>query len=141
MIKIKKYIITPFIVLTIFSILFINIIPTKATEDPYILDLLDTTSKFRDSAGFQESEKTPEQITLSVIGIVLALLGLGFLVLIIISGIQWMTSGGNEEKISTARKNIINATIGLAIVLLSYVISSFIFENIQKAAEDPYFYL
>lgn len=41
------------------------------------------------------------------------------LFLIIYGGIQWMTSGGDKEKISAARNRIIYAIIGLVIIFLS----------------------
>ena len=61
-----------------------------------------------------------------IVKTILSLLGILFLILIIISGFQWMTAGGNEETIAKARKRIINASIGLGIVILSYSIASFI---------------
>ena len=69
-----------------------------------------------------------------VINSLLALLGIVFLVLIIISGYQWMMAGGNEETITTAKNRIKNATIGLAIVLFSYTISYYIFMLIEGAS-------
>ena len=39
--------------------------------------------------------------------------------MLIIAGFTWMTSGGNEEKITTARKMLIWALVGIAIALLS----------------------
>ena len=60
-----------------------------------------------------------------IIGYTLSMIGVFFLILIIISGYQWMSAGGNEETIGKAKKRIINATIGLAIVLMAYAISYF----------------
>jgi len=48
------------------------------------------------------------------------ILAVGFgiaLILLIIAGIKYMTSGGDAEKAGTARAGIINALIGVAIVL------------------------
>ncbi len=112
---------------------------SSTENDPIFYDILDQTVDFSKSAGiYKDDPKTPQDITISIIEIVLGLLGLGFLILIIVSGIQWMTSGGNEEKVTKARKNIINAVIGLGIVLTAYIISNFIFESIQKATEVEY---
>ena len=62
----------------------------------------------------------------NIIRIFLSLLGIFFLILIIIGGYEWMMAGGNEETIQKAKKRIINATIGLAIVLMAYAITYFI---------------
>ena len=62
----------------------------------------------------------------TVVAGLLSLLGILFLVLILIGGYQWMTAGGNEETITKARKRIINATIGLAIIALAYALHIFV---------------
>ena len=72
----------------------------------------------------------------SIIQLFLGLLGLIALVIILIAGFKWMTSGGNEEKISEARKMLIAGIVGLIIILASYVITSFILESIQGALNN-----
>src|SRR5258708_3446126 len=54
-----------------------------------------------------------------IIYIVAALLVLFFLVL---GAFNWITSGGDKEKVGKARGQIINALIGLAILALAFVI-------------------
>ncbi|KKS94359.1 MAG: hypothetical protein UV70_C0002G0068 [Parcubacteria group bacterium GW2011_GWA2_43_13] len=68
-----------------------------------------------------------------VINIFLGFLGLIALILIIYAGIIWMTSGGNQDKISQAKKIMINGVIGLAIILGAAVIANFIFWLIGRA--------
>ncbi len=62
----------------------------------------------------------------SIIGLVLSFIGVIFLVLMIYAGISWMTAAGNQEKVTKAKDLIINAIIGLIIVLAAYAITSFI---------------
>ncbi|MBP9761297.1 MAG: hypothetical protein KBD15_03605, partial [Candidatus Magasanikbacteria bacterium] len=52
-----------------------------------------------------------------IINGVLMFLGTIAFVLVIYGGFVYMTAGGNEEKISQAKRILINATIGLAIIL------------------------
>ena len=52
--------------------------------------------------------------------------GLFFLIITVYSGIQWMMAGGNEETVKKARTRLTRATIGLAIMLGSWIITSFI---------------
>jgi len=54
-------------------------------------------------------------------------------VFIVYGGAMWMTSGGNEEQIKKAKGMIVNAIIGLVIVLLAYAISSFIIDKLAGA--------
>ncbi len=58
-----------------------------------------------------------------VVQILLGFIGILFVVLIIVGGFRWMTSGGNEQKIDEAKRLITNATIGLVVVVLAYSIA------------------
>ena len=59
--------------------------------------------------------------------ITLTFIGTIFLIMIVYSGIQWMTAGGNEEKVEKSKKRIVNATIGLIVVLSAYIITTFVY--------------
>jgi len=78
------------------------------------------------------SETDPTNIIGDIIKIALGFLGLIFVILILWSGYQWMTAGGNTDTVTAAKKRIINAVIGLLIVLAAYIIADFI---ISRAAE------
>ena len=72
-----------------------------------------------------------KDIANSIISIILGFLGLIAVILILIGGFMWMTAGGNEEKVTTGRKYIINGVIGLIIILAAYAIASFVITNLQ----------
>ena len=74
----------------------------------------------------------PQDIVAKIVGYILAMLGVVFLVQIIFAGYGWMLAGGNEEKIKKAKDKITNSVIGLAIVLLAYIVSSAIFDLLYK---------
>ena len=82
--------------------------------------------------GFERSssgEPMPLKLfVLLVINYILGFLGILFILLIIYGGYYWMFSGGNEQKIETAKKILLNATIGVVIVLLSASITHFVFK-------------
>jgi len=67
-----------------------------------------------------------------VIGIVLSFVGVLFFILMIYAGILWMTAQGNEQQVKKARDLLINAIIGLIIVLAAYAITSFIGTEILR---------
>lgn len=62
-----------------------------------------------------------------VIDAILSLIGLIFIILTIYSGINWMTSQGNEEKISKSKKTLQSSIIGLIVALSAWSIWNFIF--------------
>lgn len=61
-----------------------------------------------------------------IIRAALGLLGIVLVVIVMYAGFLWMTAGGNEEQINKGKKMLINATIGLAIILSAYAIVSFV---------------
>ncbi|MCX6785263.1 MAG: pilin [Candidatus Komeilibacteria bacterium] len=66
-----------------------------------------------------------------IISMILSVFGIVFLCLVIFSGIQWMTAGGNEEKVSHARERIMRAAIGLGIIAMSWALTKFIVTTMQ----------
>ena len=68
------------------------------------------------------SESTITGFILRVINIGLALAGLIAVFFLILGGFRYITSMGNEEAAGQAKKIILNAIIGIVIVILSFVI-------------------
>jgi len=62
----------------------------------------------------------------SVLQYLLGFVGMIFLILVITGGLQWMTAGGNADKITKARTRMINAATGLFITIAAYAITWFI---------------
>ena len=77
----------------------------------------------------------PDVIIVNIIEIILSFLGLLFVILILWSGFQWMTAGGNTEAITKAKQRIINSIIGLAIILAAYSITQFVITEIYDATK------
>jgi len=72
----------------------------------------------------------PRTVVVKVINIALGLLGIIAVCIVIFAGFKWMTSNGDEEKISEAKKMLKNGVIGLAIILASWGIVTFIFKSL-----------
>ncbi|HYE59796.1 MAG TPA: pilin [Candidatus Kapabacteria bacterium] len=68
-----------------------------------------------------------------IISAVLGLLGIIMLGLVLYAGFTWMTAGGNEEKIAQAKKTLINAVIGLAIIMSAFAIVQFVINALSQA--------
>jgi len=82
-------------------------------------------SKFLQLSGYSDSgtPESPVKLIGAGINMFLSLFGMIFLVLTVYAGVKWMTAGGNSEQIDEAKGMLRNAAIGLAIVLLAYVIT------------------
>ena len=78
-------------------------------------------------------ESDPTKISGVIVGIVLAALGIMFMIQIIIGGISWMTASGNEEKITKAKKTIIHSALGLIIVIGAFALTNYILKGLFSA--------
>ena len=85
-------------------------------------------------AGLQTA--TIPTIIASIVKALLGLVGMVFFILFIYGGVQWMTAAGNEEKIRKAKKLIVNAVIGLAIITLAYTFTYFISQALEAPPEQ-----
>jgi lysylphosphatidylglycerol synthetase-like protein (DUF2156 family) len=59
---------------------------------------------------------------LLLVGVVIAV------AFLIYGGIKWVLSGGDKAAVDAARKHIVAAIIGLVIIVLAFVIVSFVFQ-------------
>jgi len=65
-----------------------------------------------------------------IISPIFSILGIVFLILFIYGGVLWMTGGGNPETLKKAKAILVQAVIGLLVILLSYGLTTFIFQNL-----------
>lgn len=124
-------------IIIITSFIFLSLIPgfclAQARENnvnsgPNLKDAFTNVQKeVGNRAGYQTSNEVSLEDTISsIINIVLSFLGIVFVALLILGGFNWMTAGGQENRVQEAKQTIKQAIIGLIIVLGSYVISYFI---------------
>jgi len=106
------------------SLLFIGVCQVNAEGAPS-----ETYSQL-DAAGGGAgygAARDPRAITSNIIRSVLSVIGILFICLILYAGFLWMTAGGNEEKVTKAKKLMYQSVIGLLIILTAYVVTVFIF--------------
>jgi hypothetical protein len=77
-------------------------------------------------------------IIVKIIRLALSLMGIVVVVYFLYAGFLWMTSGGNEDKIGEAKKTMINAAIGVAIILSALTIVQFIISALADATGAPF---
>ena len=83
------------------------------------------------------AEGDPRTIAGRIINVILGLLGIIAVSLIIYAGFLWMTSAGEEEKVSRAKKLLTSAVIGLVIILASWAIATFLINKLSEATYGP----
>ena len=88
-------------------------------------DSIDGTTSTAEDSGLATSTSVPEMVG-SVIRIILGISGTAALIIVVAGGVKWMTSGGNETKITSARKLMVSGAIGIVIIAAAYAITSFV---------------
>ncbi|MDP3043663.1 MAG: hypothetical protein Q8N21_04660 [bacterium] len=79
------------------------------------------------------SETTFAVMAGTIVQAFLSLLGIIFIILILYAGYNWMTAGGEEEKIRKAKDTLWRAIIGLIIIVGSYAIWNFVFKYLIES--------
>lgn len=79
------------------------------------------------------SQGDPRVLIGRIIQIILSFLGVITLVLVMYAGFLWMTSNGEEEKVSQAKKILSSSIIGLVIILSSWGIATYIINRLAGA--------
>lgn len=65
-----------------------------------------------------------------IINAIVGILGLVCVVIIIIGGVQYMTSSGDATKVKKGKDTILYGVIGLAVCVLAFAIVNFVLANI-----------
>jgi len=100
---------------------FLEIIATKAyamAAAPGGINPLPENTSFTDTIQY-------------IINVVLLIAGILAVVYLIYSGIQYITASGDATKATAARTGIINAIIGIVVILLSYAIAGWVFNGLN----------
>ena len=107
---------------------FLLIIPSQASSvidrEAILGELKGTAEKTFETGG--DPTSSLGAIFVTGLQVTIGLLGVVAVILIIYSGVLWMTAGGNDEQIKKAKKVIIQAIIGIIIITLTYAIIAFV---------------
>ncbi len=87
---------------------------------------------FKDQVAQPQDESFLQSRVGQIIGFVLSFVGVLFLILMIYAGLTWMTAGGNKEKVGKAKELMINAVLGLIIVMGAYALTAFIGQQLTN---------
>ena len=117
------------IILLFVGMLFL-IAPESADAQTIISDNL--VEKVTDTTDLS-NDTSPVQTASIIIGAFLNALGLISVGIILFAGFKWMTAQGNQSQVEDAQKTLRYAIIGLVIILGSYGIALFVFDQIESA--------
>lgn len=90
------------------------------------------------NSGYNTDAQNKTALIVNVISYVLGFVGLFFFIMILYSGFQWMSAGGNEDKVSEARKRMASSAIGLAIILTAYSLALLVNYLLNASTSNAY---
>ena len=109
----------------------------QKTKSPSLLSnqAVEQIDKWSDSTAemtysTQTDKNSMTQIVADVIKVFLGLLGIIFVIIIVLAGYNWMTAGGNEDKVEKAKNLISRSIIGVLIIVAAYAITYWIFARL-----------
>ena len=76
--------------------------------------------------GLQDRDLEPTSVVTEAIKWIMYAVGVVSVVMIVVGGIRYATSGGNAEKVKSAKNTILYACVGLAVALLALAIVTYI---------------
>ncbi len=77
--------------------------------------------------------KTIDDTIASVVNLLSLVTGVIAVIMIIVGGFRYITSGGASDKVTSAKNTIGYAIIGLIIVALAQIIARFVLDTVTKA--------
>lgn len=81
-------------------------------------------------AGKAEGTDTVNGVITTIIDIFSVVVGVVAVIMIIVAGFKYITSGGDSSKVSSAKTTLIYALVGLVIVALAQFIANFVLTNV-----------
>ena len=123
-------------ILSAFGLIFAFTTPIVVTSN--ILDnqahaegAADLIQKGADSTG-QKDSRSAGDLAKDFVNIMLFAVGILAVIMLIWGGIRYVLSGGDSGAVSSAKKTILYAVVGLIVAILAYAIVNFVITTIAK---------
>ena len=91
----------------------------------------DLIQKGADSTG-QKDSRSAGDLAKDFVNIMLFAVGILAVIMLIWGGIRYVLSGGDSGAVSSAKKTILYAVVGLIVAILAYAIVNFVINTIAK---------
>lgn len=117
-----------FLSLIILSLIFVPAITMAASTD----DVKGAIGLDQVQDNISLGDESPVEMTYALIKGAMLFLGLIAVIIILLAGFKWMTAGGNEDKISEAKKLMTSGVVGLLIILSAWGIASYVIGQVAN---------
>jgi len=129
----KKIIIIAFCIISLFSAIFLTIHTTHAFEIG--------AGNFKINLGepdvpFKSGEAGVDKAISTLVNAIITISTIAFIILFLVGGIMYLTTMGSEEQSGKAKKLLVDAVIGLVIVLAAWAISTWIINQLKGSSDS-----
>jgi cytochrome bd-type quinol oxidase subunit 2 len=69
---------------------------------------------------------------ITIVNVLSAVAGVAAVIMIIVAGFRYITSGGQQESVASAKRGLTYAIIGLVVAALAQIIARFVLHNVAK---------
>ena len=121
-----KRVIKHFLSIIVFGLIFAAPLAGMAALNDQSVGITDIETG---PSAIELGKKTPMQTATSLINTAMVFLGLITVGIVLIAGFKWMTAGGNDDKITEAKKLMSAGVVGLIIILSAWGISRYILQQ------------
>ena len=118
----------------LFDVFFLSAIPVIAAGDTGKI-IKEGLNKTANESGFSNALSLPEVIG-KLISVVLGAVGIVFIIIAVYAGIMYMTAAGETEKVKKSKSMLIQAVIGIIIIVGAYAISNFVVTQLISAVNS-----
>jgi len=80
------------------------------------------------------SENKVNSLVTTIINIFSVIVGIIAVIMIIVGGFRYITSGGNDQNVASAKNTILYAIIGLVIVALAQLVVKYVLKRVVESA-------
>jgi len=109
-----------------------------ASADPTGAAISSVCDSITNGTGCTASGASPVTSIIRLVLITLSvLIGFVAVIMVIVNGFRFVTSGGDAGKVKAARSGIIYALIGLAVAALAQVMVHFVLHQVNNATNPP----
>jgi hypothetical protein len=108
---------TIFIVFALSLIIFPALVATVHAQTPADLGI-----GAANNIGLPNTANDPKDAAVTIVRYLMTFLGIIAVIVILWGGFQWLTAGGNEDKVAGAKKTLIAGIIGLIIIIAAFAI-------------------
>jgi len=81
----------------------------------------------------KDAQKTVTNFANTIVTIISFVAGIAAVIMIIVSGLKYITSGGDSGKVSSAKNTLIYALIGVVVAVLAQLLVHFVLYRTNKA--------